>query len=84
MCVVCDSGYVHVWRSEDNLRYWSLPSLFFETGFLLFSNVCDRLVGLWTSADSSCHITAEVLGFQLCTREPVYLGLGDSKSGPHA
>lgn len=48
--------------------YGGEKTTLFETGFLLFSNVWARLIGLWTSTDSHVsvfHLPKGLLGLQI-------------------
>lgn len=45
----------HMWKSEDNLEYWSLPFILFEVGSIFCSTfVYSSLAGLWASDGSAC------------------------------
>lgn len=71
----------HVWRSEDNLRQWSLLFILFETrSFRMpWYIVCCLL---WTPRSAS-HLSLRALGLRMCCITRLSLVSGDSDSCPH-
>lgn len=55
-----------VYRSEDKLRYQFLPSIWSETGSLLFINMHTRLAGLRVFRGSPISVSY-LMGLQTCT-----------------
>lgn len=67
----------HMWRSEDNLRYWSCTFCYMASGLSSFQRFCVCFLCPHRSAAYDHGQSHYVLGFFYVTSE-------DSQLGPHA
>lgn len=76
----------HIVSMEDNSKFWSLPSILFETESLCgFSTEYSRLAGLETLPSSPPIFPRECWDYRhLSWASGFYTGLGHSNSVPHA